>query len=215
MAALIIITDALDAPFTPEFIPLLKKLIPYFRRDNRDIVWVCSQRPVKTSQKMYAVDKAGDLIEKMKHYNSALDRTPQGPQICPELYDMVDKANDLTITKDRLSAFERTPLLQALRMKMIFDVYFCGWFINAGIYSSAAEAVASGMRIIIIKDCVASRTKERYEKGISGMKDIMGAAVVDSEGVINELGGLPVPDIDNATHQLSLNDATQLANGDP
>ena len=205
--ALFIITDALYDPYTvtPEFVSRLKKLIPYFRRDDRDIIWIRSQWPEITSQKMYAVDKAGDLIEKTKHHNYALDRTPQGPQIYPELHDMVDEAKDLIITKDFYSAFERTPLLEALRKKMILDVYFCGWLINVGIYSSAADAVGHGLHITIIKDCIASRSKEAYEKAMSGLVEIMDAAVVDSEGVMNELGGVPVPDIDIPLHQLSLN----------
>ena len=216
--ALIIITDALYDPYTinHEFVPRLKELIPYFRRNDADIIWVRTQWPEIRSQELYTVDEAGDLITTTKHHNFALDRTSQGPQIYPELLDMVDEAKDLIVTKDLYSAFQGTSLLEALRKKMIFNVYFCGCLINVGIYSSAADAVGRGLHITIIKDCVGSRSKEKCEKAMSGLVEIMGADVVDSEGIINELGGVSVPDIDTALHRLRLNITEHTTdNGDP
>ena len=60
------------------------------------------------------VNKVGDLIITTKYYNFALNQTPQGPQIYPKLLDMVDKVEDLIITKYHYSAFKGTFLLEAL-----------------------------------------------------------------------------------------------------
>ena len=128
---------------------------------------------------------------------------------------MVDEAKDLIVTKDRYSAFEGTSLLEALRKKMIFDVYFCGCFINVGIYDSVINAGRYGLNVTVIKDCVGFRSKEKYEEAMSNMVKIIGADVVDSEGLINMLGRVPVPEIDTALHQVELNIAENtIGNGD-
>ena len=215
--ALIIITDALYDLYTTnhDFVPRLKELIPYFRRNDADIIWVRTQWPEVRSEEPYTVDKAGNLIVTNEYHNSALNRTPQEPQIHSELLDMVDEAKDLIVTKDLYSAFERTSLLEALRKKMIFEVYFCGWLVNVGISDSVIDAGRYGLNVTVIEDCVGFRSKEKYEEAMSNMVEIIGTDVVDSEGLINMLGGVPVPDIDTALYQLSLNIAENtIGNGD-
>ena len=190
--ALIIINDAWsDSDSIHEVVPRLKKLIPYFRRNNVAIIWVRTQRPETYSQKVYTVDNAKNSIV-TEYYNSTFDRTPQGPEIHPELLDMVDEAKDLIVDKDHYSAFERTSLLVALRMSGIVDAYFCGFWINVGIYSTVADAVTHGMHITIIEDCVGSRSKEKYAQSMSQMVEIMGADVVGSKALINGFRGAPV-----------------------
>ena len=113
---------------------------------------------------------------------------------------MVDEVEDLIITKYHYSAFKGTFLLEALRKKIIFNIYFCGCLINIGIYSLVVDVVGYGLHITIIKDCVGSQSKEKYEEAMSGLVEIIGVNAVDNEGIINELGGVSVLDIDTALY---------------
>ena len=118
----------------------------------------------------------------------------KGADICDELADVVDEESDLIVTKHHYSAFDHTSLLTALRTKLVTEVYICGVLTNVGVYSTAADAVQHGLQVTIVEDCLGYRSEDKHEEALRQMADIMGAHGIDSEEIIAEAGGRPVPD---------------------
>lgn len=118
----------------------------------------------------------------------------KGADICDELADVVDEESDLIVTKHHYSAFDHTSLLTALRTKLVTEVYICGVLTNVGVYSTAADAVQHGLQVTIVEDCLGYRSEDKHEEALRQMADIMGAHGIDSEEIIAEAGGRPVPE---------------------
>ena len=118
----------------------------------------------------------------------------KGAEICDELLDVVDEGRDLIVTKHHYSAFDQTSLLMALRQNLVTEVYLCGCLTNVGVYSTAADAVQHGLQVTVVEDCLGYRSEEKHEEAMRQMADIMGVNGIDSEEIIEESGGRPVPD---------------------
>ncbi len=118
----------------------------------------------------------------------------KGAEICEELADVVDDESDLIVTKHHYSAFDQTSLLTALRTKLVTEVYICGILTNVGVYSTAADAVQHGLQVTLVEDCLGYRSEDKHEEALRQMADIMGVHGTDSEEIIEESGGRPVPD---------------------
>ena len=118
----------------------------------------------------------------------------RGAEICEELVDVVDEELDLIVTKHHYSAFDQTSLLTALRTKLVTEVYLCGVLTNVGVYSTAADAVQHGLQVTVVEDCLGYRSEDKHEEALRQMSDIMGVHGADSEEIIEESGGRPVPD---------------------
>ena len=118
----------------------------------------------------------------------------KGAEICDELLDVVDENRDLIVTKHHYSAFDQTSLLMALRQNLVTEVYLCGCLTNVGVYSTAADAVQHGLQVTVVEDCLGYRSEEKHEEAMRQMADIMGVNGIDSEEIIEESGGRPVPD---------------------
>lgn len=130
----------------------------------------------------------------------------KGAEICDELVDVVDDDLDLIVTKHHYSAFDQTSLLTALRTKLVTEVYLCGILTNVGVYSTAADAVQHGLQVTLVEDCLGYRSEEKHEEALRQMADIMGVNGIDSEEIIEESGGRPVPDA--LTPGITLDDLT-------
>ena len=118
----------------------------------------------------------------------------KGAEICDELLDVVDESVDLVVTKHHYSAFDQTSLLNALRAKLVTEIYLCGCLTNVGVYSTAADAVQHGLQVTVVEDCLGYRNEDKHEEAMQQMADIMGVYGIDSEEIIEESGGRPVPD---------------------
>lgn len=120
-----------------------------------------------------------------------------GAEILDELKPVVDDSQDMTVVKQFYSAFDQTSLLMSLRMRLCTELYICGCLTNVGVYATAADAVQHGFNVNIVEDCVGYRSEEKHEEAMRQMADIMGAAGVDSEELIEESGGRAPPDADD------------------
>ncbi|CAF9928047.1 hypothetical protein IMSHALPRED_007364 [Imshaugia aleurites] len=143
---------------------------------------------------------AGDSFEKLlskprkgQQARFYIAGTP-GAEICDELVDVVNEELDLIVTKHHYSAFDQTSLLTALRTKLVTEIYLCGILTNVGVYSTAADAVQHGLQVTIVEDCLGYRSEDKHEEALRQMADIMGVHGTDSEEIIEESGGRPVPD---------------------
>ena len=138
----------------------------------------------------------------------------KGAEICDELLDVVDENRDLIVTKHHYSAFDQTSLLTALRQNLVTEVYLCGCLTNVGVYSTAADAVQHGLQVTVVEDCLGYRSEEKHEEAMRQMADIMGVNGIDSEEIIEESGGRPVPDAEVpgiTLEELSLDAETSAA----
>lgn len=140
----------------------------------------------------------------------------KGAEICDELADVLDEQSDLIVTKHFYSAFDETSLLMALRTSLVTKVYLCGILTNVGVYSTAADAVQHGLQVTLIEDCLGYRSEKKHLEALRQMADIMGVHGIDSEEIIEEAGGRPVPDAlapGIALEELSLNNSQVAADG--
>ena len=117
-----------------------------------------------------------------------------GAEIADQLLPVVDQSKDYIMTKHFYSAFDQTPLLMSLRMKLVTDVYLCGCLTNVGVYASAADAVQHGLGVTVVEDCLGYRSEDKHEEAMRQMADIMGVNGIDSEEIIEEAGGREPPD---------------------
>ena len=120
----------------------------------------------------------------------------RGAALADEILPVFNESTDLMLTKHHYSAFDATPLLMSLRMKLITDLYLCGCLSNVSIYATAADAVRHGLNVTVVEDCLGYRSEAKHEDAMRQMADIMGVNGIDSEEIIQESGGREPPDTD-------------------
>ena len=70
---------------------------------------------------------------------------------------------DIIVYKKTLSGFYKTGLEEILRKHSIDNLYITGCVVNICVFLLAAEAVARGFRVSIIRDAVAGFSKREYD----------------------------------------------------
>ena len=142
----------------------------------------------------------------------------KGAEICDDLLDVVDKERDLMVTKHHYSAFDQTSLLTSLRMSLVTEIYICGCLTNVGVYTTAVDAVQHGLQVTVVEDCLGYRSEQKHEEAMRQMADILGVNGIDSEEIIEEFGGRPIPDAETpgiTLEELNLNTNRQAAGKAP
>ncbi|MCJ1311897.1 hypothetical protein MMC25_005570 [Agyrium rufum] len=120
----------------------------------------------------------------------------RGAALMDELLPVFDPMRDVRIVKHHYSAFDATPLLLTLRMKLVTHVYLCGCLSNVSIYSTAADAVRHGFEVTVVEDCMGYKSEEKHIEAMFQMADMLGVAGITSEEIIQEATGNLVPDTD-------------------
>ncbi|KAL8933269.1 MAG: hypothetical protein Q9216_006440 [Gyalolechia sp. 2 TL-2023] len=117
-----------------------------------------------------------------------------GAELADDILSVVDRENDMVMTKHYYSAFDQTSLLMTLRMRLVTEIYLCGCLTNVGIYATAADAVQHGMDVTVVEDCLGYRSEDKHQEALRQMSDIMGVHGINSEEIIGESGGAAPPD---------------------
>ncbi|MCJ1385659.1 hypothetical protein MMC17_008782 [Xylographa soralifera] len=117
-----------------------------------------------------------------------------GVALTDDILPYVDMAKDMIIVKNHYSAFDATPLLLSLRMKLVTHLYLCGLLSNVSIYATAADAVRHGFEVTVVEDCMGYRSEAKHLDAMRQMADILGVSGIDTEEIINEFGGREPPD---------------------
>ena len=147
----------------------------------------------------YQSDEDTDAyLKKPRKGKSATVYAPgtRGAEFTPDTLANIDEANDIILVKTHYSAFDATPLLVSLRMKLVTHIYLAGSLSNISIYSTAADAVRHGFEVTVIEDCIGFRSRERHYDAMKKMADLLGVNGIDSEELIEESGGRLPPDAD-------------------
>ncbi|KAI4150368.1 MAG: hypothetical protein LQ340_004126 [Diploschistes diacapsis] len=144
-------------------------------------------------------DEEGDAyLDKPRKGTSAIVYVPgtRGAEFTPDTLANIDESNDIILVKNHYSAFDATPLLVSLRMKLVTHIYLAGSLSNISIYATAADAVRHGFEVTVVEDCIGYRSEARHYDAMQKMADLLGVSGIDSEEIIEESGGRIPPDAD-------------------
>lgn len=120
----------------------------------------------------------------------------RGAAFTDGILPFVDTEKDMTLIKHHYSAFDATPLLLTLRMRLVTHIYLCGCLSNVSIYATAADAVRHGFEVTVVEDCMGYRSEAKHLDAMRKMADMLGVSGIDSEEIIDEVGGQEPPDVD-------------------
>ena len=117
-----------------------------------------------------------------------------GAALTDDILPYVDKEKDMMVVKNHYSAFDATPLLLSLRMKLVTHLYLCGLLSNVSIYATAADAVRHGFEVTVVEDCMGYRSEAKHIDAMRQMADMLGVSGIDRDEIITEFGGREPPD---------------------
>ena len=147
----------------------------------------------------YKSDDENDAyLNKPRKGTSATVYAPgtRGAEFTPDTLCNIDETNDIILVKNHYSAFDATPLLVSLRMKLVTHIYLAGSLSNISIYATAADAVRHGFDVTVVEDCLGYRSEGRHLDAMKKMADLLGVSGIDSNEIIEESGGKLPPDAD-------------------
>lgn len=111
-----------------------------------------------------------------------------GAELSSEVKDLVSP-RDVRVVKSYYSAFTSSSLLLMLRAKLITEVYVVGCTTNLSVYATALDAAQHGLSINLVEDCLNYRLKNRHDRAVQKLVEIMGASVTTSASVMSRLRG--------------------------
>ena len=94
------------------------------------------------------------------------------------MVEELDKDNrDEIVEKTTYSAFYNTRLEEVLKEKGITEVVLTGVLTDICVMHTAADAAMHGYNVRVLKDCVASSSREPHEWALKHMKSILNASI--------------------------------------
>ena len=117
-----------------------------------------------------------------------------GAAFTDSIKPFIDEEKDMLVVKHHYSAFDATPLLLSLRMRLVTHIYLCGCLSNVSIYATAADAVRHGFEVTVVEDCMGYRSELKHFNAMRDMADLLGVSGIDSEEIIDQSGGQEPPD---------------------
>ena len=136
--------DAVDA-----ILPNAKKLIDYFRRQSRPIIF---------TRHVHREDGSDAGIMKWWWQDMCVDGTPES-EIHP---DIAPIPGDLVVSKHRYSAFYNTDLEILLRGKGITDLAITGVMTNMCCETTSRDAYMRDYKVQFLADATATATEEMH-----------------------------------------------------
>jgi nicotinamidase-related amidase len=91
--------------------------------------------------------------------------------------DLDRKDEDEIVEKTTYSAFYNTRLEEVLKEKGVTELVLTGVLTDICVMHTAADAAMRGYRVRVLKDCVASSSRETHEWALKHMKDILNASI--------------------------------------
>lgn len=95
-----------------------------------------------------------------------------------EVIEGLDKKDeDEVIAKTTYSAFYNTGLEEVLKDKGVTELILTGVLTDICVMHTAADAAMRGYGVRVLKDCVASSSRETHEWALKHMRDILNASI--------------------------------------
>jgi nicotinamidase-related amidase/alkylated DNA repair dioxygenase AlkB len=157
------------------------------RRINQVIQRTMNRSFEADSESSSAVDQDLFLSQDTPEDNCCLPGS-WGAELSPEVKDLVSP-KDVRVIKSYYSAFTSSSLLLMLRAKLITEVYVVGCTTNLSVYATALDAAQHGLSINLVEDCLNYRLKDRHDRAVQKLVEIMGASVTTSASVLSRLRG--------------------------
>jgi nicotinamidase-related amidase len=88
------------------------------------------------------------------------------------------EAGDEVVEKTTYSAFYNTRLEEVLKERGVDELVLTGVLTDICVLHTAADAAMRGYRVRVLKDCVASSTKENHEWALKHMQEVLNARVL-------------------------------------
>jgi nicotinamidase-related amidase len=156
-----------------EFVKNLNNLVEAARKSNVPIFFTTIQvlpKRFESSVNTYTMGKLGfdRLFEQIKSETMEFTIKP--------------RQDEMVIHKHTASIFIDTGFERMLRSAGIVTVIFTGIATECGIESSARDAFSRGFYSVVASDCVSSPNKERHERSIENMKNLL--TVIESKEIL-------------------------------
>ncbi|KAJ6181346.1 hypothetical protein N7519_011807 [Penicillium mononematosum] len=190
-------SGALYIPNTPDILETLPQLASAFRRAG-DVVWVRSQyeSPQVISDWNFGdrivLDRepprrkempTSDIIEAGSDHDSPEPVDPEaflsGSSPCPDPH-----------TPDINSPHQFWPPSMPSMTpwtRFVTELYLCGSLSNVSVFATALDAVRNGFSVTLVEDCLGFRDFQRHQEAMRRMADILGAAGITAQELIQEL----------------------------
>ncbi|MDP6612483.1 MAG: isochorismatase family cysteine hydrolase [Candidatus Hydrothermarchaeota archaeon] len=169
MRALLVIDVLRDFIYEDGALPVegAAKLIP---RINEEIKkFRCRGEPV-----IFIADSHAEDDKEFEIWPKHCVKGSEGGEVVEEL----DKDNrDEIVEKTTYSAFYNTRLEEVLKEKGITEVVLTGVLTDICVMHTAADAAMHGYNVRVLKDCVASSSREPHEWALKHMKSILNASI--------------------------------------
>lgn len=105
-------------------------------------------------------------------------------------HEVAPAEGEVVLNKNDASAFEEGSLRLRLEKRGIEWLVVCGVWTEACIAASTRDAVASGFRVLLVKDACGSGTRAMHEAGILNLANrLYGGGVADTARVTALFGG--------------------------
>lgn len=109
-----------------------------------------------------------------------------GAEFADQVRHLLDPA-DVQLVKQCYSAFNSTSLLLTLRSNFITELFICGCLTNISVCATAVDAAKYGIKITMIDNCLAYRSRARHDAAMQRLSRYMISASVSSERALEML----------------------------
>ena len=112
-------------------------------------------------------------------------------EFCPEV---APHADETVIWKNDLSCFTDPDFRAALNADLPEWLILCGVWTEACVAATLRDAVAAGVRVLLVKDACGSGTADMHRTAVINLANrLYGGAVCDTAAALRLLGGESVP----------------------
>lgn len=147
-----------------KIIPVIKKWIEKFRKNDDYIIFICDNHRVDD--------------EEFKKWPPHAVSNTWGSEIVEELKPDFDRAKEFIVKKTTYSSFYKTELEELLKKLEITDLYLTGCVINICVYFCAMEATLRGFNVHVVKDAVSALDEKDKDYIFKDMKIVLGVDLI-------------------------------------
>lgn len=163
------LTEELASVYVPkavDIIPNVNRLAAAVRETGGKVFWTqntVDENTLHTWSNWFSTMKGGP--EQVKHFIKNMSKGSQGYAIHP---DVIVKAEDVAVSKQRFSAFIQgsSDLEERLHAQDIDTLIIAGTLTNVCCESSARDAMMLNFKIIIVSDACAAITDEEHNASL-------------------------------------------------
>ena len=182
-----------------------------YQGGNRPVAEICEQYPstcgeyawaaIEPTKRLFAAARRGGLPifysadtppEGRPHFMNVTKKKDTAEQdLLTIRSDFKPEPNDVTIRKQRASAFFGTPLVAHLNMLGIRTIVMCGESTSGCVRASCVDAFSYGFGVVLVEECCFDRALISHKINLFDMHHKY-ADVVNVDVVVNHLEGLEV-----------------------